>query len=75
VKQSASEVTYDAEADRAYVHVAPTTGDGSMKRVLVDDDALPGPIVVDLDGSGRVLGFELVKGSRSLPLKLLHELR
>jgi uncharacterized protein YuzE len=46
-----------------------------MKRVVVDDDALPGPIVVDLDASGRVLGFELVKGSRSLPLKLLHELR
>jgi uncharacterized protein YuzE len=75
IKRSATEVSYDAEADRAYVSVA-AAGDGDAdKQIVLDDERLPCVLVADLDGNGRLIGFVLLGASRALPLALLHELR
>jgi len=70
-----TELSYDAELDRAYLRVGLPQTDVATKRVLIDDDDLPGRIAVDLDVNGRILGFELIRGSRSLPLAVLKDLR
>jgi uncharacterized protein YuzE len=47
----------------------------SAKQVVVDDDDLWKPIVIDLDGEGHVVGFEFLDASELLPAKLLDEFR
>jgi uncharacterized protein YuzE len=59
----------------AYVHVVEGRVAESKKQVVVDDDDLPSTVVVDLDRDGRILGFELFDGSKSLPIRLLDEFR
>lgn len=65
--------SYDAESDAAYVRLI--EGVRSAKQVVVDDDDLWKPIVIDLDGEGHVVGFEFLDASELLPAKLLDEYR
>jgi uncharacterized protein YuzE len=66
-------VTYDPEADMAYVRVVEPEAGSSVRQIVVDDVGLPGQVVIDIDRDGRIRGFELFDGSRSLPVKLLDE--
>jgi uncharacterized protein YuzE len=65
--------SYDAESDAAYVRLI--EGVRSAKQVVVHDDDLWKPIVIDLDGEGHVVGFEFLDASELLPAKLLDEYR
>jgi uncharacterized protein YuzE len=67
-------VTYDPDADMAYVRMVEPEPGSSVKQVVVRDVDLPGQIVIDIDRDGRVRGFELFDASRSLPVELLDEL-
>jgi len=59
----------------AYVRVVEPEAGSSVKQVVDDDVDLPGQVVIDIDRDGRIRGFELFEASRSLPVKLLAELR
>ncbi len=76
VNRQATEITYDAEANMAYVYVAARgePGTTSGKQVVLTDEELPCAIVVDLDQDGRIVGFELFDAAQSLPLRLLDKL-
>jgi uncharacterized protein YuzE len=65
--------SYDPEADAASVKLI--EGARSAKQVVVDDEALWKPIVIDLDGEGHVVGFEFLDASEMLPPSLLAEFR
>lgn len=53
-------VTYDSEADAAYVAIVDAARPGdAVAQVEVDDPRLLGQLVIDLDPSGRILGFEI----------------
>jgi uncharacterized protein YuzE len=65
--------SYDPEADAAYVRLI--EGHRSAKQVVVDDDELWKPIVIDLDGEGHVVGLEFLDASEMLPASLLDEFR
>jgi uncharacterized protein YuzE len=68
-------VIYDPKVDMAYVKVVEPEVRSSVKQVVVDDVDLPGQVVIDIDRDGRIRGFELFDGSRSLPVKLLDAFR
>lgn len=56
--------TYDAEADAAYLPVSTTLRPGeSAETIAVERPA--GTLVLDFDGSGHLLGIEVV-GARAL---------
>lgn len=56
--------TYDAEADAAYVSIAPTIPPGAVAaNVVIERER--GTIVLDFDAEGRVLGVEIL-GARTL---------
>jgi uncharacterized protein YuzE len=65
--------SYDPDADAAYVRLV--EGHGAAKQVVVDDDDLSNPIVIDLDLEGHVVGFEFLHASEILPADLLDEFR
>ncbi len=53
-------LTYDGEADMAYLYIAEDVADGEAAvTVVVDDEDLRGDLAVDLDADGRVLGIEI----------------
>jgi uncharacterized protein YuzE len=70
-------ITYDAEADAAYVYVT-NVGKGEVADSIPiedeDEDFPGGELIVDLDKDGRVLGIEVLGASRMLPTKLLDRL-
>jgi uncharacterized protein YuzE len=66
-------LSYDPESDAAYVRLV--DGHNAVKQVLIEDEALWKPIVIDLDGEGHVIGFEFLDASELLPSELLNELR
>jgi uncharacterized protein YuzE len=58
-----AQVEYDAEADAAYVRL----GHGQAARTVdLESSALGMPVLVDLDESGRILGFEILDAQRQL---------
>jgi uncharacterized protein YuzE len=61
-------VTYDPEADAAYIQVAPESESLTVARTspcLVDDTA--GQVFVDWSGDGRLIGIELLDAGRRMP--------
>ncbi len=65
--------SYDEDSDAAYVRLI--DGPKSAKQVVVGDDELWRPIVIDLDGEGHVIGFEFLDASEILPARLLDDFR
>ena len=66
-------VTYDAEVDAAYISLKPIAAGESKRQVPVRAEGVPGDIVLDVDGDGRLIGIEILGAASSLPSELLAE--
>jgi uncharacterized protein YuzE len=66
-------ISYDAEHDLASVRLL--EGARYKESVVCEDERFFGPIVIDLDLEGHVIGFEFQDASAVLPAKLLDEYR
>ncbi|TDC92271.1 DUF2283 domain-containing protein [Actinomadura sp. 7K507] len=66
-------VTYDHQADAAYVYfVDPAQVDVKSARTYTcDEDSVNGMINLDFDGDGRVIGVEILDARSKLPRYLL----
>jgi uncharacterized protein YuzE len=51
------DMTYDPEADAAYIYLA---------RGSIDHQEEHGPFIIDVDSDGRVLGIEILSASKVL---------
>ena len=58
-----AQVDYDAEADAAYVRLS----QGTVERTIdLEPSELGMPVLVDIDESGRIVGFEILDARRLL---------
>lgn len=63
-------VSYDPEADAAYIYLRdPEARQGTVRSLPVQD--APGMIVLDFDTDGRLFGIEVLDASRLVPPELL----
>lgn len=70
------EVTYDPEADAAYVYLQARDGNRKVatnRLCKIELDMEMAAITVDFDAEGRIAGFELLGASRLLPRALLQD--
>jgi len=68
--------SYDPDTDSAYISLVDDLDHGNaVKQVVCRDDSLWGPIVVDLDPEGHVIGFEFANTSAMLPRRFLDKSR
>ena len=71
------EISYDSDGDVAYVRLMPRAPGQSKKQIVVEDDdrdhpiVMRGPIVIDLDADGHIIGFEILGASELLSPKIL----
>jgi SAM-dependent methyltransferase/uncharacterized protein YuzE len=65
-------ITFDPDADTAYVHLVDRTELGEVQRAALAEGASVG---VDVDGAGRVLGIEILGASRALRQETLEAAR
>ena len=63
-------LTYDKDADAAYLYLVPRIAKGGARKTIVGEGEAEG-INLDLDGGGRLLGIEVLGASRRLPAALL----
>jgi len=67
-------VTYDKSTDAAYIYLTDNIGAGGVaKTYCCDPLEVKGQINLDFDDEGRLVGIEVLGGSRRLPLALLDE--
>ena len=66
-------VTYDRDADAAYISLRVIEAGGSKAQVPVLDERVAGEVILDLDAEGRLIGIEVLSAGRGLPLELLVE--
>ena len=60
-----AQVEYDPEADAAYIRV----NEGQVDRTVdLESTELGMPVLVDIDGTGRIIGFEVLDARRRLGL-------
>ncbi len=60
-----AQVEYDPEADAAYIRL----NAGEVDRTVdLESTELGMPVLVDIDGTGRILGFEVLDARRRLGL-------
>jgi uncharacterized protein YuzE len=65
-------LTYDADADAAYIYVVDGIGAGGVaKTVPVDPAEVGGMINLDFDADGQLLGIEILDASSYLPREIL----
>ncbi len=66
-------VTYDSDADAAYIYFGeePRLGYRVAETVPVDPQAIGGMVNLDLDDDGRLLGIEVLGAAAKLPRDLL----
>jgi Uncharacterized conserved small protein len=65
-------MTYDPEADAAYVYLVDEIGAGEVERTVpVDPVEIGGMINLDFDADGYLLGIEILDASKFLPPELL----
>jgi len=63
-------VTYDHEADAAYIYLREIEPGGSQRQCVVDCE-VTAEIVLDIDASGRLIGIEVLGARDGLPRQLL----
>lgn len=59
-------MTYDADADAAYIYVTDPIAPGEAVRQAILDDTPLMSVIVDFDADDRLLGIELLGVSRLL---------
>ncbi len=65
-------VTYDSEANAAYIYLVPEIEFGGVARTVpVDGGDQPWVVNLDVDSEGRLLGIEVLDARRLLPVALL----
>ena len=58
------EITFDPEADAAYLTIVDRIEPGeAVAQVVVEDDRLRGEVILDLDEAGQLLGVEVLGAS------------
>ncbi len=62
-------ITYDKEADAAYIYLEGSIEDGEAKKTVELNDN----IIVDFDKEGKLLGIEILNASKILNKKSLLE--
>ena len=60
-------IEYDKEVDAAYIYIAPEIKEGMAKKTV----ALNEDIILDFDGSGKLIGIEVLNASKHLHKKTL----
>lgn len=61
-------IRYDAEADAAYIQLAPEVrADGVARTYMCDPLEVGGMINLDFDDMGRLIGIEVLDASKRLP--------
>jgi uncharacterized protein YuzE len=59
-------ISYDEDTDVAYIRIA--AGDPMVHRsVHLNNENVPGEVIVDLDSLNRIVGFEIIGAASSLP--------
>jgi uncharacterized protein YuzE len=74
VSAVAAPVRYDEEADVAYVALADSIDDGALVSTRLIELAVGGPLLLELDDAGRLLGIEVLQAARALPPELIGRL-
>lgn len=65
-------VTYDPEANAAYIYFVPKIEAGGVARTVpIDGGETPWMVNLDVDSEGRILGLEVLDARRLLPAALL----
>jgi len=65
-------ITYDPQADAAYIYLKETIAAGEVKKTyLCDPSQVGGMINLDFDVSGVLIGIEVVGARGKLPPELL----
>lgn len=60
-------ITYDQEANAAYIYLEDSIPPGAAVSTHVCDAGIEGGIHLDFDKDGRLLGIEVLNASRVLP--------
>jgi len=69
-------ITYDARTDSAYIQLADDIGAGGVASTYPCDPAqVGGEINLDFNAEGRLVGIEVMDGSKKLPDDFLRSLR
>ena len=68
-------LTYDADADAAYVTIGEQlkAGESTQQVALIDTPNRETQITLDFDGDGRLLGIEILGASRGLRPAILRD--
>lgn len=65
-------VTYDAEADAAYIYLTDGVSAGRVARTCpCDPQEVGGMVSLDFDSVGRLIGIEVMDAARLLPPEAL----
>lgn len=65
-------VTYDVEADAAYIYLVDEIGAGGVARThMCDPVDVGGMVNMDFDAAGRLIGIEVMDASRLLSPEIL----
>ena len=59
-------ITFDKEADAAYIYFKELANGESVKTISLNDS-----IIIDLDAEGKALGIEVLHASKNLPQNVL----
>ena len=68
-------ITYDQEADAAYIYLVPIEAGGVAQTYSCDPSQVNGMINLDFDREGRLLGIEVLDASQKLPQALLERVQ
>ncbi|MFI5958413.1 DUF2283 domain-containing protein [Cryptosporangium sp. NPDC051539] len=64
-------ITVDAEANAAYVEIAPDVQDGDAVEQVVIERPERGDVVLDFDAAGHLLGVEIIGANELLRRSVL----
>lgn len=71
MENAAMRVTYDAEADAAYIYLKDIAPGEARYQVGLQDPAPTGQVILDFDAEGTLIGIEVLGAKEGLPQELL----